>query len=163
MVMALSHITQKPAKGSGLDGLQLLLHPVDVCRELEFGFILEMDVVGGIDALQVEMILDPLTQIGIGLGIDLGQKIQAGPDIKAVAILHDLVAAPTWSGGLFQDGNVTAPVGQACSDGNAAHARADHKYRGHRGASFIIRSSTNPAPMSTMGTPVPGWVLAPQK
>ena len=72
VAIPLSHITQKPTKGPGLDVLQLFLHPIDIGRELELGVVRKMNVISGIDASQVEVIFHALTEGSVGGSIDLG-------------------------------------------------------------------------------------------
>ena len=60
VLMSLDHVAQKATKGPGLDGLQLLLHIVDVRRELDLAAVVEMEMVGGVNAPQIEVILHTL-------------------------------------------------------------------------------------------------------
>jgi hypothetical protein len=58
----------------------------------------------------------------------LGHEEQAWANVKAMAILEELVQAPARSGILLEDGDVIALPGQTPSEGDAANSSTDHEH-----------------------------------
>jgi hypothetical protein len=84
------------------------------------------------------VVLHALTQGGVGGGVGLWHEEQTGANVETVTILEKFVQASAGNGVLFEDGDVISSVGQSPSNGDAADACPDHKYRGHKRASFAI-------------------------
>src|SRR5262245_10401228 len=92
-LMALDEIAQQRAEAAGLNCLELRLQFNQVIGERKVLPVAEVDVVGRINAAQVEMILHALAECGVGLGKDFAHEKERGPDVEAVPAMYELAAA----------------------------------------------------------------------
>ena len=84
-------------------------------------------VVGGVDAAQVQMIFHAFAQGGEGLGIQFGHQEQGRAGIEAVALHGHLPAAPAGFFAFLHHRHLAAVARQAGGRGDPADAGADNQ------------------------------------
>jgi hypothetical protein len=97
-------------------------------------------VVGGVDAVQVEVVGHALPQCGKGLLVDLGHEQQGGAGVEGVTVQLQLADSASGYVVLFQDGDLAATPRQAGGGGDPANAGAHDHYL--RLASVILHGSS---------------------
>ena len=85
-----------------------------------------MNMVGGIDAAQFQMVFHPLAQIGKRLSIKFWNQEQGGTGVKMMPIFDQVTAAPACSF-FFYDSDPVAMLGQSSRRGNAADTGPNHQ------------------------------------
>src|SRR5215207_2558259 len=126
MSIPLRNVIQKTRKSSLLNLLKLSLHFANIRGQLQFQAIVKVDLVGWINTLEFKMIAHLFTERSKALLPNFRHEKQCRADIKAVAILHDLIAASTWAVVLFQHGYIVAVFSKPGRGGDSANSSADH-------------------------------------
>ena len=91
---------------------------------MQLRVVREGQVIGGVDAAQVEVVLHAFAQGGEGLGIQIGQHEEGRAGIEGVAIHTHAAAAPAGFFAFLQHRHLAALACQAGGGGNPTDAGA---------------------------------------
>src|SRR6185436_9647660 len=112
MLASLRNVIQETCKCRLLDLFELGLHIADIRGELQLQAIVKVDLVGGVNALELQVIAQSFAERREGLLPDLGHEEQRRTDIEAVPIPENLVAASPRREFLFQYGYIISIFSQ---------------------------------------------------
>ncbi len=119
---AFCKVTQQALEAAGLEGLQLCQHVVQVGGQLQLQVVLKIQMVGGVDTAQVQVVLHAFTQGGEGLGIDFGHQEEGRAGIEGVPVDGHAADAPAGLFAFLQHGHLAALARQAGGGGDPADA-----------------------------------------
>ena len=118
-------VTQKTLETSRLDGFQLLLHGFHIGSERKLAAIIEDQMIGWVDALQVEPFVHGSSQGAKFCFVQQGHDKKSGSGVKMMTLAAEAVTAPAGARVLFQDRDMQPASGKMDCGGDPANARAD--------------------------------------
>ena len=129
MPVTFLQVTQKTLETSWLDCFQLLLHGFHIGSERELAAIIEDQMIGWVDALQIEPFVQRCSQGAKFRFIQQRHDKKSGSRVEMMAIAAEAVTAPAGARVLFQDRDVQSASGKMDCGGDPADARTDDDHR----------------------------------
>ena len=130
VAVAFFEIAQEAGHAVRLDGFELLAHGVQVGGQRELAAVVEHQMIGRVDPLQVEPFAQRRAQRReFGL-VDQRHDEQRRPAVEGVAVAGELVATTAGAAVLFEHGHLHAVLGEVRRRCDAADASADDECSG---------------------------------
>src|SRR6266508_4369866 len=129
MSLTFVQIPQKTLETSGLHYFQLLPHGLHIGCERELSAVIEHQLIGWVDALQIELFAQRCSQRAKFRFVQQRHDKQSRTCIEMMSVAAEAIAASTGVRILFQNRNVEAVFGKMDGGGDPTDSRTDHDHR----------------------------------